>query len=443
MKKNLLGVCFLAILFTGNIFGQKEDSIAIVELQSSYERLNKLSNENKPSNNNFRITGFADANYQISLDDFPENSFVGVEFSPIFLFKPTKRLFFESELHIGLESGNIGGQNEEGEDGSKKSVSASSSGSVLKGAGHGGEEPQDGQLVRAGSAGIDLGYANINYLLTEHIIVSAGYFLTPLGTFGDRYHPSWINRMPDAPLGLGHGSIVPSSELGIQIKGGIQTGSSKLNYAIYISNGPMLEDGSIDTLNAGKLVYNNFLDNNINKALGGRIGFLPLSNSSLEVGVSWQSAKPGDKGSNNEDVRSFLYAVDLAFVKDLNFLKGMIRLYGQYNAVNIGQEAIYINDMESITEGQSQLYSIKNNSYFYYVQLSYSPTKMKKDFIKNFELVGRYDQLKYSPESKWASENVRWTIGLNYWLYSRSAIKLAAQFGEEQNIFQIQWTLGF
>ena len=86
----------------------------------------------------------------------------------------------------------------------------------------------------------------------------------------------YLNRFPTNPVGFGDGGIGPMVENGIGIVGGLQLGVSKLNYDLYLSDGPQLitEDPSM----AGNFEYEAFLNNNKNIAFGGRIGFLPLSN---------------------------------------------------------------------------------------------------------------------------------------------------------------------
>ena len=385
------------------------------------EKLNKI----KPGNNKFRMTGFANFSYHQDLEDFDISRFAHAGFAPIMIWKPSDNLFFESELHIELEGGVHGGETGDGGHG---------------GGGHGGG---GGGISHAGATHLDLGYANIGYFVNDWITLVGGKFLSPFGTFNERFHPSWINRLPSAPLGFGHGGATPVTELGMQLRGGLQLGKSKLYYAVYVSNGPILEDGKGDPENAGALIYTNFQDNNANKAIGGRLGILPFSNSSLDLGVSGQYAgKTGDLGTPYENVSALLYALDLTYVKDFGAIGGTVRIVGQYSIVDV-EDVYYINDSMDIAMGEDSLYTFNNESSLYYIQLAYRPDKSGKEFLRNLEFVVRYDVAKLSPGSKWEFEDSRTTFGLNYWIHARSAFKFEVRISELGNIAMFQWSIGF
>ena len=72
--------------------------------------------------------------------------------------------------------------------------------------------------------------------------------------------------------------------------------------------------------------------------------------------------------------------------------------------------------------------------------------------ISSLELVGRYSTLSTPNEAPWATENRQLTLGLNYWIDWRTAIKFAYQKDKIDNqeagkidagVFFLQWTLGF
>ena len=385
------------------------------------EQLNAL----KPGKSKFRLTGFADFAYHQDLEETEISRFAHAGFAPIMIWRPSEKLFFESELHIELEGGTHGGE----------------TGAGHGGHGHGGSE--DGGISHAGKTHFDLGYASFGYFVNDWLSLVGGKFLSPFGTFNERFHPSWINRLPSVPLGFGHGGAGPTDELGIQARGGLQLGKTKLYYALYLSNGPVLEDGKGDADRAGTLLFSNFEDNNVNKAIGGRIGWLPFSNSSLEIGLSGQYAgKTGDRGTDYENVSAFLYAADLTYVKDFAPLAGTIRLTGQYSAADVG-DAYYLNDSMDIAMGEDSLYTFANFSSFYYVQLAWRLDKLQSKVLSKVELVVRYDEASMAPKSKWAFADSRITVGLNYWIHARSALKAEVRIGELNTIAMLQWTMGF
>src|ERR1035437_3483005 len=76
---------------------------------------------------------------------------------------------------------------------------------------------------------LNLGYACMSYKIANGLTIKLGKILIPFGEFSEKLHPSWVNRMSDAPLGLGHdGGMLPMADLGVEIRGGLQLGQSKL-----------------------------------------------------------------------------------------------------------------------------------------------------------------------------------------------------------------------
>ncbi len=424
LKLTILFAVFVVTCFISkDVLSQDQSSTneEIEKLKEENKEQNKKINTNKPGKSTFLLTGFTNLSYHQNLENTDDSKFGHAGFSPITIWQPSERFLFETELHIEMEGGVHGGET---------------------GDGHGGHGSEDAES-HEGSTFIDLGYANIAYFLNDYMTITAGKFLTPIGTFNERFHPSWINPLPISPLGSGHGGVLPTAELGIQVRGGLQTGISKISYALYVSNGPVLEDGNGDPERAGSPVYSNFSDNNRNKALGGRLSWLPIQNSTLEVGISGQWAKNiGDQGSNYENVGSQLIAGDISYLINSTSLKGVIRIIGQYTKLKV-DDALYESDSSDIANGDSPFYTFDNTSTFYYGLISYRPSKSGKKFIRNTELVYRYDFGQTPIGSKWEFEDARSTFGLNYWIQARSVIKLAVSIGELSNIMYLQWALGF
>ena len=359
----------------------------------------------KPSKSQFMIRGYGHTGLNtISNDEATESSYVGSAFAPIFLFKHSDKLMFEAELEFELE----------------------------------GNELE-----------VKLEYADVMYVLNKNMTVRAGKFLLPFGTFMERFHPAWINRLPTRPLGFGHDGIAPSSGIGVELRGAFDLGGPKLNYSVYSTNGPRLKDGSIEPEEAGMLLFQNYEDNNNSKAFGGRIGLLPFADSSTEIGFSTYSTNgSGAADSVYEDVGAFLYAIDFAFVKQIPALKGFIDIKGQYNNSDV-DDAMYTEVHE---DGDEEEYTFDNKSNSFYAQLSYRPTMADSDFLKKLELVGRYSNLNAPEGAEWEEQSDQYAFGLNYWLTWRSVIKLAYQTtdsvgghdgGGTTNGFFIHWAIGF
>ena len=359
----------------------------------------------EPSKTQFMIRGYGHTGLNfMSNDGEKESSFVGSAFSPIFLFKHSDKLMFEAELEFELENNDLE---------------------------------------------IGLEYADVMYILNKNITVRAGKFLLPFGTFMERLHPAWINRLPSRPLGFGHDGIAPSSGIGVELRGAFNLGGPYLNYSIYATNGPRLKDGSDEPEEAGMLLFENFEDNNTSKAYGGRIGVLPFEDSSTELGFSaYTTNGAGETDSVYEDVGAFLYAIDFSFLKQIPAIIGFIDIKAQYNSSDI-DDATYI---EMHQDGDEEEYTFDNKSDSFYAQLSYRPTMAESDFLKKMELVGRYSNFNSPEGAEWEEQSDQYAFGLNYWLTWRSVIKLAYQTtdrvgghdgGGTFNGFVIHWAIGF
>ncbi len=345
----------------------------------------------KEEKSHFMLRGFA----QFGLDASSDNvEFNMTSFNPVILYRQGDRFLFESELEMEYMSNEFS---------------------------------------------LNLGYASASYIITKGVTVKVGKILIPFGEFGEKLHPSWVNRMADAPLGLGHdGGMLPMADIGVELRGGLQMGKSKLSYSIYCVNGPRLKDGTMGQEEAGMLSWENMNDNNKNKALGARIGILPLSNSSLEIGFSGYYAKPGNSTSpyagdsmnmdlNYKDVTALLTAIDLSYVKQIAPLKGVIDIKGQYNMSDVSN-ATYLKPGD--TNRLTNRYTFTNSSTAYYAQLAYRPTMAGNKILKNIEVVGRYSVYNTPVGSLWESTQSQISLGLNYWFSWRTVLKVGYQMSD-------------
>ncbi len=367
-------------------------AVSVSAQEYNAEAKDSMRKETNPSRSRFLLTGYSA--FTIETDTKENFNMGAVQLSPIFLWKPSKNIFFEAEPEMELNS------------------------NALE---------------------IGLEYANISYIMNKYITFRAGKFLAPFGIFQDRLHASWINKLPNTPLGFGHDGVGTSSETGIALSGGIPIGPSKINYSMYASNGPQLNTGNDEPGEEGMLKYENAIDNNFNKALGGRLGILPFSNSSLEMGASLQYAIVGDKGSVYENVTSTMYSADLSFVKQLDFLKGIIDVKAQMNAVNIGK-AYYIDAND--TTGINQ-YTYDNKRNIVFGQIAYRPSMLQNKTLKNFEGVFRYSTLNLPQGAKENEDVSQIALGLNYWLTWRSVIKFSYQKTNNKDNFFLQFATSF
>ena len=369
----------------------KETEETFSDYDKQLKAIKSLATTAQPGNTKMLFTGWADVGFA---DRKGAPSTFNASFNPIVLWKLSDRLFFEGELEFEVDN----------------RVTATS-----------------------------LEYANVSYIANDYLTLKAGRFLTPFGTYGEKLHPGWINKLPDAPLPFGHTGIAPTSSLGVQASGGFPAGSAKFNYAVYVSNGPRLNMGVGEPGEAGLLHFDNNPDNNGNKAVGARIGFLPIPE--LELGYSFKSAKVGQ----GVDATALLQAVDLNYVRDSKPLKGVIDVKGQW---------VWSKVSDVIYDTGGGPFTFNNRRNGGYLQLAYRPSRLEDTFIQNLESVVRWDKISNpsgAPEETSFVEK-RWTIGLNYWLGASTAIKVAYQFGdrttpgsgkETPSAFLLQTAMGF
>jgi len=338
----------------------------------------------------FYIAGWAEGMFEARNGSV---STFSASFNPIFLWELSPKLLFESRLEI---------------------------------------EPS------GSGTNVNLVYAQLTYLLNDYITLGVGEFFSPSNVFVERFEAQWINKLPDRPLAVYHG-ILPNISVGAEVRGGFPIGPTRANYALYVSNGPTLN--SFDPRTAGTLDFNSYTDNNDDKAIGGRVGFLPVPG--VEVGYAFETAKPGFQGTTFAHVRSLVQSVDLDITRDSDLLKGRINLYAQYAWSKV-DHAVY-DPNGSLGFGPLAFTSKRDGGY---AEVAYRPTKMDIDFIRNLEMIFRWDHLSRDPSGLGDPEESRWTLGLDYWLSPSTVVKAAYEWdnprGERnRNALLLQAAMGF
>ena len=368
-------------------------------------------NDFKPGDSRFMIRGYGHAGLESIGDNL---SFVGGSFNPIFLWQQNDRLIFESELGLSIV----------------------------------GEETE-----------LELEYANISYLVNKYMTLRLGKFLLPFGIFSERLHPAWINKLSTTPLGLGHHDPVgPTADYGVEIRGAFPIQDRRLAYSVYVTNGPTLNNGMEEPEESGSLHYTQVTDNNRNKAIGGRLGLFPFSDSSLEIGLSAQIARVGTEESDLSDIWGRFSAVDFTLIRSIPKLKSVFDVRGQLNNVSV-DDAEYVN----ITNGHDGSQSFENQSTAYFGQFSIRPAYVDIPVLKQLEFVGRYSGAQMGEGAPWENNSTQTTIGVNYWLDWRSVLKFSYQINNTEsseegehgenivedhdanasNGFYIHWAIGF
>ena len=362
---------------------------ATEELRQEIDTLKTQVKETFPGSTKFLMAGYGTAGFTARSGEDP---FFDAAFNALFLFKLTDRLFFEGEMELEFENN---------------------------------------------ETTINLEVAQAAYLLNDYMTIGVGRFLNPMDFFVERQHMNWVNKLPDKPLAVYDG-LLPESELGGQLRGVIPIGPTKLEYVGFVANAPGLITESDDFSEIGMLDFDNDANTGGHVAVGGHLGFIPIPQ--IEIGYGIQRSKVGPR---DQAVVAILQSADFNYVQDSPLLKGLINFRAQWVWSHIG-DFVYDSDGQ---QGFGPL-EFNNNRNGGYVQLSYRPTHIDNDYIKNFEGVFRYDRLNQLHTPVGFDEQ-RCTLGLNYWVTPSAVVKLAYEFDDknggarDQNAFMMQAAVGF
>jgi hypothetical protein len=118
-------------------------------------------------------------------------------------------------------------------------------------------------------------YAQIDYIASPYVTITAGRFLTPFGIFNERLYPIWIRALQPDPLIL---PINTAPSDGAMVRGGFSVNAKvNMNYAVY---------GSVTSIGIDSV--------DSERHIGGRMGFF-FPGPRLEVGGSWQKTLQDDR----------------------------------------------------------------------------------------------------------------------------------------------------
>ncbi|MFI5188350.1 MAG: hypothetical protein ACHQF0_16585, partial [Chitinophagales bacterium] len=327
-QKLLFVVSFLIASSAGNA----QDSTQTEKIQ---QILSAITGDTK-----MVLTGVGWFGFQAHLNrndgTIPKNTFNDFGFSPMFLWKLSDNFFFESEIEI----------------------------------------KNDGTADN--SAAFDLEFAKLSYRLNKYMTLGAGKMLSPFGAYNERWEPNHIEKFPNPPLRPDDGVLPDDTHffwgavMGVDVRGGVPLGSAKMNYVLYVSNGPVL---NTEMGMGGMVQYENWNDNNTNKEIGGRIGFLPLSNSSLEIGFSAKHGIAGNEGESlYKDIAANAFAFDLSYINSIEAIKSTINFRGQFNSLSVTKANYQLTD--------STTYTFDNTMKSYFAQFTIRPSMATSRFLR-------------------------------------------------------------
>ncbi len=349
-----------------------------------------------PGSTKFLLTGYGFGEF--TAPDVGNSAF-SAGFNPIFLWELSPRILFEGELEVEPTVDESGASESE----------------------------------------LSLEYADVSYILNDYLTLGAGKFLLPLGIFNQHLHPAWVNKLPDRPLPYDDEvGIAPESDIGAYLRGAADVRLGVLTYTLFVGNGPALI--TQDPEAAGTMDFDNFADNNDNKAVGGRVGFRPVPG--FEVGYSIEYSKVNPLGFKSVD--ALIQVVDASYMQTIAPLLGVLDVHAEWVWSHVGQ-ATY--DPTGLL-GFGPL-SFNNDRNAGYVQIAYRPTQAPIKVVRQLELVSRCDVLNTPELAPGSFDETRWAMGLDYWVSPSFVLKGAYEIdnknraGEDNNMILLQAALGF
>jgi len=323
----------------------------------------------------WHLAGYAETSALVSDSGTQNDTFVAGKFNPVFHFQYKDLVLFESELEFEVAS--------------------------------------DGTTTTA------LEYSSIDLLLNDNVTLVAGKFLSPVGQFQERLHPAWINKLPEAPAGFGHGGIQPLSDVGVMLRGGFNVAPMMLTYSVFAGNGPQVEytSGALQSIELGGFGT----DDNNGKAVGGRLGILPVPY--LEVGGSFLTSQL--EGRKETTVSGGVSEGDFAlWGVDAAYTRGPWNVRAEY----LSAELDTFLSQQATTDTATSLVP-KTTWEAWYTQIAYRLSGLTNTpVLKNFELIARYGEFDvkgYSEFIEHAAPEERVTLGVNYYFAPMLMGKLA------------------
>lgn len=332
----------------------------------------------------WHLAGYAEAGLVVSDAKGRPDTFSSGKFNPAFHFQYKDLVVFESEAEISVDS--------------------------------------------EGETEFELEYSQFDVLLHDNVTLVLGKYLSPVGQFQERLHPGWINKMPDNPAGFAHDGVQPATDVGAQLRGGVSLGDTLLTYVVAVGNGPRINaEGGVELEGFGG-------DDNDNKSISGRIGFLPVP--WLEVGASFLTSKiSGEEGTvvesdplepTNADFT--LWGADAAYTRgawDIRFEYLNAERDSIFTAVP-HEEGVGLESIGPLSAGGGELIAGETEVAFlpdlhmeaWYAQVAYRLSGLTEAAVwKNFEPVVRYGEFKIRGLDELREEVAedRFDIGLNYW----------------------------
>jgi hypothetical protein len=272
------------------------------------------------------------------------------------------------------------------------------------------------------SGASSLGQAQLDIFLNNWLTADIGYFLAPIGFWSERLDPRWINKLPDIPLVLQQ--VIPDglTLAGLQFRGARYVLGSpfKLDYSVFMTNG--------------------------------------LGVPGMGTPADWYdlTALTGTTGSVNN---AMAYGARLAlWIPTLGINFGASEFvnapYGKQNGAIISLWQPYFNyhrgnwdvrfEYGQNYEETKPFIGTNINRTGLYTQIAYRDYQSIHKHLQRLEYVFRFSDARFhginqntinpnnfSPPSTAPVDANQYTLGINYYLYASTILKLAYEFNEE------------
>ncbi len=277
----------------------------------------------------------------------------------------------------------------------------------------------EANLPAGGSAEFSMPVATAQIFLNDYMEINAGIFDQPFGDFYEDQSPFWVNRFVTAPLPYGVEALVPPTDLGVQLRGGVQWGAlgQDFDYTVWVSNGPSFAPDVPQPV-VGQAVngVNTIKLNTNGQGYGARLRVYPFPLDSgfgrLELGASTLNGKWLDGNWYNA------WGVDFAY------LRGSLQARGEYLEM--------YRQMPNAHADNRQGWYVQLGYFLNQVPIPFAP-EVVQDFFHRLEPLVRYsgvnqraiveDEVSTIPEVGFNGSPSIWTphprevaLGLDYWI---------------------------
>jgi hypothetical protein len=295
--------------------------------------------------------------------------------------------------------------------------------------------------VDLAATGVDVPWAQLDFLLSDWATAVVGRFLVPIGFYNERLSFEWGNKMPDDPLMFHQVSPLVSTD-GVQLRGSSYIFGSpvKMEYSVFFGNGMELSAPPATVADLADLNVLASSDETHAKAVGGRLG-LWVPKWGVMGGVS------GYYDYNYALGPPTILSLGIVSV-DANFHRG--NWDARFEAAYMDQQA------RPIIGKDIQRFGL-------YAQLGYRPYDVSNFFLQRCEFVARYsmerfvgidptqlDFTTFSDPTFVPVDRNQYAFSINYYFYASGIIKFGYEVNQElhglnlkDNIFFSQLVLGF